>query len=468
MLLSENKDVFERFLKFTAHPELSTESASEYLVTLFQSMGLQPSAQPVIHSYDYVAKRQYNVIGVLGDKLVDRTTPKGLLFVSPFDSLEPAGEPVYARLALWCALEAVQSFREKPLKQPVYIATTCGSAIHDLGTRYLVSSKSLFPNHVIVGAMTDNKIEVANKSLHRITLTLDQASTKKDARGFSRGLKLSCKGLKVSSAFPKSGVNAIHELMDYLLDSAEHGFELKIDSIAAGGRYSLVPDQASATFFLTPHQFEDYRKAFEEQNRADQDGRALLSLEPTQSTPHVFMEEDLRNCSEEIRLKLQAFSLLLSKVKDEQFNPPHPTLVLTELVAKGSQARLRFDLRLLPDQNAEEVIRSLLQDLKNITLKYPRLNAKFARDQSLGAYGYLQSEFTDIAKELAGEAGLSAKWEYASLANETSLFKQANYKTLGFGPGSLHKPLKLDRPELVEAMQFSTHFYELMIERLCL
>lgn len=468
MHFQDNPEVFQKFATMPCHPEQSSEGVSEYLVSFFQSLGLSAQSQAVIHSYDTIAKRQFNVLGILGDKLVDRTTPKGLLFTAPYDSLQPAHSLVKSRLGLWCALEAAQKFREKPLKQPVYFAATCGSNIHHLGTRYLISSKSLFPNYVLVTTPTENRIEVSNKALYRTSLVLEQAATRKDSRGFSRGLKLTCRGVSASSAYPKAGVNAIHELMDFLLNSLDQGFELKIESITGGGRYCLIPDHAEATFYLTPHQFEDYRRTFEEMLATDPEKAQMLSLEPIQGTPHIFMEEELRHCAEEIRLKLQMTALQLAKVKDEQFSPASPTLVLTDLQAAGSHVKMKFDLRSLPDQNSEELQRSLHQEIKNAAQKYPKLNLKIQKEPSLNAYKFLKSEYLDIAKDLSLEAHIQSENEYNSEANEVSLFKQSNYKTLGFGPFHSLKPLNADRPDFVEAMRQAILFYELMIERFCL
>ena len=105
------------------------------------------------HSLEGVSKRQFNVIGILGDPLVDRKIRKGLLLNTHLDTVSPGrpenwtetgGDPYSAmitenriyglgsadvKLDFLCKLHAVTRFRERKLKQPVYLVGTCGEEV---------------------------------------------------------------------------------------------------------------------------------------------------------------------------------------------------------------------------------------------------------------------------------------------------------------------------------------------------
>src|SRR4051812_30477174 len=65
------------------------EEISNFIATLMQDRGLKTQVQHVTHSNEKISKRQFNVVGILGDPLVDRKIRKGLLLDSHLDTVSP-------------------------------------------------------------------------------------------------------------------------------------------------------------------------------------------------------------------------------------------------------------------------------------------------------------------------------------------------------------------------------------------
>src|SRR4051812_41295554 len=54
-----------------------------------QDRGMKTQLQHVTHSNEEISKRQFNVIGIMGDPLVDRKSKKGLLLNTHLDTVSP-------------------------------------------------------------------------------------------------------------------------------------------------------------------------------------------------------------------------------------------------------------------------------------------------------------------------------------------------------------------------------------------
>src|SRR4051812_43531209 len=84
-LLEEAKRMI-RINSVTTH---GNEELANYVHGLLHERGLKASLQQVTHSLEGVSKRQFNVIGILGDPLVDKKTRKGLLLNTHLDTVSP-------------------------------------------------------------------------------------------------------------------------------------------------------------------------------------------------------------------------------------------------------------------------------------------------------------------------------------------------------------------------------------------
>ena len=150
-----------RFNSVTANGD---EELANYCHSLLQERGFKANLQQVTHSVDDFSKRQFNVIGILGDPLVDKKIRKGLLLSTHLDTVSPGlpenwvetgGDPfaatikdgkIYglgaaeAKLDFLCKLHAAAKFREKKLRMPIYLVGTCGEEAGMFGARYLIKA----------------------------------------------------------------------------------------------------------------------------------------------------------------------------------------------------------------------------------------------------------------------------------------------------------------------------------------
>src|SRR6476620_11307300 len=85
-------DEAKRMIKANSVTPNGNEELANYCHSLLQERGFKASLQQVTHSIDEFSKRQFNVIGVLGDPLVDKKIRKGLLLCTHLDTAS-AGLP---------------------------------------------------------------------------------------------------------------------------------------------------------------------------------------------------------------------------------------------------------------------------------------------------------------------------------------------------------------------------------------
>src|SRR3954467_3387073 len=78
-----------RLIRINSVSARGDEELANYVPSLLQDRGLKTQLQQVTHSIEGVSKHQFNVIGILGDPLVDRKTRKGLMLNTHIDTVGP-------------------------------------------------------------------------------------------------------------------------------------------------------------------------------------------------------------------------------------------------------------------------------------------------------------------------------------------------------------------------------------------
>src|SRR4051812_22278224 len=126
-----------RMIRINSVSAAGNEEIANFVAALMQDRGLKTQLQHVMHSNENISKRQFNVIGILGDPLSDRKIRKGLLLNTHLDTVSPGitenwtetgGDPFSAtikdgkmfglgsadvKLDFLCKLHAVERFRER-------------------------------------------------------------------------------------------------------------------------------------------------------------------------------------------------------------------------------------------------------------------------------------------------------------------------------------------------------------------
>ena len=342
------------------------EELGNTVLSMMQERGLKSQLQQVTHSLDDVSKRQFNVIGILGDPLVDRKIRKGLLLNTHLDTVGPGlpenwtetgGDPFAAtikdgkiyglgsadvKLDFLCKLRAVEKFREKKLKMPIYLVGTCGEELGMFGAKYLIKSGALNPRFVVVGEPSDLKVVYAHKCLSLFRVNIGYQQVERDARGYNRRIDFHAFGKSAHSSYPHLGVNAIYSATDFLKRAAEAGFDMRFTRVDGGETVNKVPDRATVQFYVTSHQFEDFKRFFREIVRAENKERVYrVELGGVGDAGVRFLPDPLFPCLQEVSEFFRDVAKDFEKVRDDSYAPAHSTINFGKLRQNPAEYRLK-------------------------------------------------------------------------------------------------------------------------------
>ena len=470
------------------------EELSNYVTSLMQDRGLKTQLQQVTHSHETFSKRQFNVIGILGDTLVDRKTRKGLLLNTHLDTVSPgiatnwtetSGNPFAAtlkdgkiyglgsadvKLDFLCKLHAIERFRERKLKQPVYLVGTCGEEVGMFGAKYLIKSVALNPKFVMVGEPSDLKVVYAHKCLNIFRVSLGYQLVERDARGFNRRIDLHSFGKSAHGSYPHMGVNAITQAVDFMQRAVDNGFEIRLTKLDGGDTVNKVPDSAMAEFYLTSHQFEDFKRFYREVVKSEGKEKAFrVELGGLGDMGVRFLPDVLFPCVMDIVTFFRELAAQFEQVKDTSYNPPFSTVNFGQLKQRPGTIDLHFDLRVLPDRPPEETEKTILARIQAIAAKYPHLNLTSVRERmNPGLNMTTNHELVKHCRDAMEASGLPVALDKKATSTEAAQYFQAGYEAVVFGPGlshgNSHSPNEYN---ILEHLEKATDFYEKLIEKVC-
>ena len=336
----------KRMIRTNSVSANGNEEIANFAATLMQDRGLKTQIQHVTHSNEDISKRQFNVIGILGDPLSDRKIKKGLLLNTHLDTVSPGillnwtetgGDPFAAtvkdgkiyglgsadvKLDFLCKLYAIERFRERKLKNPIYLVGTCGEEIGMFGAKYLIKSMTLNPKFILVGEPSDLKIVYAHKCLNLYRVSIDYQLIERDARGFNRKIDLHSLGKSAHSSYPHLGSNAILAAVDFLHQAIEQGFEMRFTHVDGGDTVNKVPDHAMIQFYLTSHQFEDFKRFFRDTVKAEGKEKIFrIELGGVGDSGVRFLPDNLFPCLTDVVSFFKGLSKDLDMKKDDSYDP---------------------------------------------------------------------------------------------------------------------------------------------------
>jgi acetylornithine deacetylase/succinyl-diaminopimelate desuccinylase-like protein len=484
-----------RMIRLNSVTSNGNEELANYCHSLLQERGFKANLQQVTHSIDEFSKRQFNVIGVLGDPLVDKKIRKGLLLCTHLDTVsaglpenwtETGGDPfaatvkdgkifglgaAEAKLDFLCKLHAAAKFREKKLRMPIYLVGSCGEEVGMFGARYLIKAGTLNPRFVVVGAPTELKTVYAHKSQLLFKVSISYQQVERDARGFNRRIDLHSFGKSAHASYPHLGVNAIQESIAFLQRASDNGFELRFTKFDGGDTVNKVPDRSLMQFYLTSHQFEDFKRFFREIIRAEGKERSFrVELGGVGDTGVRFLPDALFPCMLEVTQFFLSMSQDFAKVKDETYNPPHSTINFGRLRQGLSGVELHFDTRLLPDLVTDEIEKHVQKGIQKIAASYPSLNITAVRERmNPGLNMTPEHDLVKLCRDSMEDAGIEPAIDKKSTSTEAAQYFQAGYEAVVFGPGSSHgNSHSPNEHNVLEQMEKAVAFYEKVIERVCL
>ncbi len=485
----------KRMIRTNSVTANGNEEIANYAQTLMQEAGMKTQQQWVTHSLEGVSKRQFNVIGILGDPLVDKKTKKGLLLNTHLDTVGPGlpenwtetgGDPFVAtvkdgrvyglgtadvKLDFLCKLHAISSFREKKLKMPIYLVGTCGEELGMFGVKYLIKSLALNPKFAVVGEPTNMKVVYAHKALNLFRVSIGYHLIERDARGFNRRVDFYAFGKSAHSAYPHLGTNAILSMMEFLQKATDQGFELRYTRFEGGETVNKVADRAMAQFYLTSHQFEDFKRFFREFVKRENKEKAFrVELGGVGEAGVRFLPDALFPCFAEILGFFRGVTADFEKVKDAGYDPPFSTVNFGQLKPRAGGMDLHFDLRLLPDLVADEIQKHIVEGIQKIANRHPHLNVAAVRERTgLGLNTKVDHDLVQACRDAMSAANLEPVLDKKSTSTEAAQYFQSGCDAVVFGPGvsqgNSHSP---NEHCPLEHLQKAITFYEKLIERTCL
>ncbi len=470
------------------------EEVANTLIGLMEGRGLKVSLQQVTHSLEDVSRRQFNAIGILGDPLVDRKTRKGLLLAFPTDTALPGilenwtdtqGDPFSgvlsegkihgvgasgSKLDMLCAISAIEKFRERKLKMPVYLVGLCGHENGHFGARYLIKSLAVNPKYTLVAGQTNLVPCYSTKTQVTYRVFLGYQVVERDAKGFNRRVDLHSFGRMAHSAFPDAGLNAIGQLVSFLQLALQNGFDLRFTTFRGGEAKNSVPDRAMAEFFLNAQQLEDFKRFFRETVKLQGTERAFrVELGGLGDTGIRFMPEGVFRSVYAVTEEFRALAGRLKEKTTPGFLPEYSTVNLSSLRHLASGVELIFDLRLTPSVTITELDTELNQALARVAQLTPSMNLSLSKDTVIGALGMtLDRDFPKQMHKVLEKCGMPVSFGLSSHASEASAFYDAGYEALVQGPGvpeAAHTP---NEGIEIERLERAYHFYEQLIEQVCL
>lgn len=472
------------------------ESVANFMADAMRARGLKTQLQQVSHSFEGLSKRQFNVIGVSGDPLVDRKTRKGLLLTSHVDTPEPGrpeawtetgGDPyrvqvkdgrIYgvgaasAKLDLLCKLYAMDRFKERKLRMPIYLVGTCGNNFGMFGARYLIKSMALNPSYVMVGEPTGLALMGSHKSLDVFRVSIGYTRFSRDARGFNRQVFLEASGRVAHGARPDEGINAILRLMELVRSAQDAGFEFRMTEFFGGCSPTQVPDRARTQLFLTSHQLEDFRNYFE-QYRAQAGGNGAFSAElgGLGETGVQFFPQAVFLAMCDVVASFGELSAELATLSHPSFDPATATINFGMITERPGFIDLHFDLRQLPDGRPQQLEDRLREMIRGLSSQYPGLNMSVSRERSNPSLSTPSgSSFARLCRDALADCELSVESSSrgGAISSEAAHFSAAGYDALVFGPGDPSLNAKSPNEHVrLEHLEQAVAFYEKLIERVC-
>ncbi len=474
-----------RFIKIKSVSDSGNEELVNYIEGWLQGRGFETKIQQVMHSLRHISKRQYNLIGILGDPLVDRKIKTGLLLINHLDTaslgdregwVTTEGDPFSmsikencafglgsssGKLDFLCRLIAAQKFRNRKLKMPLYLAGVCGGEHSFFGTTFLLQSLALNPKYVLVGVPTDVQLGVGGAGFWLGKIVFRYPVMERGARGFNRKILVHSKGEGAHPSFTKEGRNAIEQLLDFLNLCFESGFEMKFTQIEGGEPVPGVPIQSNATLFLTSHQLEDFKRFFQELVRSEKWenrfsievgglGESGLSFLP----PEIF--KGLLKFKNKIKNLQKADGVLALNAFHLNQEPGKMEWVISGTIQEGIQG--------------ESIKAPLMELAAEMSEKNPNINVEIKNIKIIEPFQSNQeNEFYDICCASLKSKNIEIKKKRFDFYSQAGMFASQGYDTLMFGPGESNSNWHQKNERVrVDDLEKIISFYEELIERVCL
>jgi acetylornithine deacetylase/succinyl-diaminopimelate desuccinylase-like protein len=487
-----------KFLETNSVSEEGNEETINFLIPLFEQAGAKLVLQQVPHSLKDQSKRQFNLLAIFGDDLVDSRTKKGLLFTAPVDTCNPgnradwsdlAGNPlkpkadrdwIYglgaanSKLNFLAMLVAADTFSRSKFLQPLYVAATCGGESVLAGSRYLIQSGAVNPKHVIVGRPTNLKLQNTEKSLLVFQIKISYVATERDAQDFNAKVFVSSKSKGMHTANPDAKKNALENVLFFLEHLKSSQIESKLMSLQGSSSLNRVPDSSSTGVVIRSKDLDAIRDRFRSFSSNNRDCHYEMRLGGTGDRGVRLLPEEVYLFLKKLREELKALNEAMAPVQDASFHPDHSRAFLSSIVQDRDAIELTVQLSLLPEFSSVEARKEVERDFKdrvaNIAKNYRAVSVECRRNFATHRFFTdPTSTFVATLKADMTRAGLASDHKPGNFYSEAAHFAEKDYETITFGageaPGMINCPNEKVR---IDDLQGAIRFYSRAIEAFCL
>lgn len=486
-----------KFLEIKSVAEEGNEEAINFLIPIFEQAGAKLVLQQVPHSLKDHAKRQYNLLAIFGDDLVDSRTKKGLLLTAPVDTCVPGnpndwtelgGKPfhpkhggdwicglgaVNSKLNFMAMLAAAESFSRSRFQRPLYVAATCGGESVLAGCKYLIQSGAVNPKHVIVGRPTGLKLQHTEKAQLAFQLRISFIAVERDAQEFNAKVFVSSRSVARHSAHPLAGKNALANVLFFLESLKSSPVENKLMSIHGTGSLNKTPDSASAGVVIRSKDLDAIRDRFRSISANNRECQFEMRLGGTGDRGVKLLPEEVYACLRKLLDEIQSMNEAMTPVRDDGFAPDHSLALLTSVAHERDALELTVQFHLLPEFGSPEARKEIEADFKNrmagiarsfraVSLDCRRVHAthRFFTDPASTFMTTLQADMQ--------RAGLASGIQAGNCSTEAAHFSEKGYEAIAFGAGVMTEANCPNEKARVDDLQSAIRFYSRSIEAFCL
>lgn len=487
-----------KFLEIKSVSEEGNEEAINFLIPLFEQAGAKLVLQQVPHSLKDHSKRQYNLLAIFGDDLVDSRTKKGLLLTAPVDTCntgnsadwsELGGSPfspkmtkewicgpgaANSKLNFMAMLAAADAFSRSKFLQPLYVAATCGGESVLAGSRYLIQSGAVNPKHVIVGRPTALKLQHTEKAMMVFQLRISFVSIERDAQEFNAKVFISSKSKAVHSAHPAAEKNALENVMFFLESLKSSQLENKLMSVQGTASLNRVPDTASAGVVIRSVDLDSIRDRFRSISANNRECHFEMRLGGTGDRGVRLLPEEVYQALKKVREEIRAVNEAMMPVRDEAFEPDHSRVILSSIHQDRDALDLTVQMTLLPEfaspESRKEIERDFKERIAGVARNFRAISIECRRTFATQRFFTdPASTFVTTLKADMTRAGLPSDHRPGNFMSEAAHFSEKGYEAIAFGAGEA--PLQVNCPNEkvnVDDLQAAVRFYSRAIEAFCL
>ncbi len=478
-----------KFIELKSVCEEGNEEIINYLIPKFEEMGAKLILQHVPHSLADHSKRQFNLIGILGDDLVDSRTKKGLLLTTHVDTAAPGlltewtkvdGKPwnariedgkifglgaAHSKLNFLCMMLAFSRFVKNELRQPIYLAATCGGESSLLGSKYLIQSGALNPKYVVVGHPTDLSLANSQRPQMTFQVKISYVAIERDAQEFNAKIFISSKSKSGYALGLEPRTNTALQNIFYILHQLMHSpIPVKLFSIGAEASLNKIPDTATAGVVIPAKELEGIRDRFKSliAQRSDAHfdmrfggtGDRGIRLLPDELLPSLFLiKKELEQMNQDFQ---GGVSVSFSSIKPDKDS-------LNLLV------HCNFSNDFTAPEKRKEIETQIKERLMALARNYKSLSVDVRRVVSY--VNFLADSQNNFARTMSAEltrAGIEAKFTNAESSSEAAFFSEKAHEVMAFGPALVKRDAYIPNENVsVDDLQAAIRFYERIIDAFC-